>query len=65
MTAKEKFNFVKSYGNLQKIVDWFNKEDVDLEEGIKKFEEGTMLVQDLKDYLGKMENKIKELKKGL
>jgi len=65
MSAKEKFNFVKSYGDLQKIVDWFNKEDVDLEEGIKKFEDGTKLVQELKDYLGKMENKIKELKKGL
>lgn len=63
MPVKEKFNFVKSYADLQQIVEWFEKEDVDLEEGIKKFEDGSKLVKDLKEYLGKMENKIKELKK--
>ena len=39
------------------------KDDVDLEEGIKKFEEGMKTVKELKEYLEKMENKIKELKK--
>ena len=64
MPTDKKFNFAKSYGELQKIVEWFEKEDVDLEEGIKKFEEGIKIVSVLKEYLGKMENKIKELKKG-
>lgn len=59
----KKFNFTKSYQELQKIVEWFEKEEVDLEEGIKKFEEGSKLVEGLKEYLNKMENKIKELKK--
>ncbi|KKQ40933.1 MAG: hypothetical protein US58_C0009G0003 [Candidatus Magasanikbacteria bacterium GW2011_GWA2_37_8] len=63
MTIDKKFNFTKSYAELQKVVEWFEKDDVDLEEGIKKFEEGAALVRELKDYLGKMENKIKELKK--
>ncbi len=63
MTADKKFNFSKSYQELQKIVEWFEKEEVDLEEGIEKFEEGSKIVKDLKDYLEKMENKIKELKK--
>jgi len=62
MTDK-KFNFAKAYADLQKITEWFEREDIDLEEGIAKFEEGTKLVQELKDYLGKMENKIKDLKK--
>jgi exodeoxyribonuclease VII small subunit len=60
---KEKFNFTKSYSELQKIVEWFERDDIDLEEGIKKFEEGSVLVKDLKEYLETMENKIKELKK--
>jgi exodeoxyribonuclease VII small subunit len=62
---QKKFNFAKSYGDLQKIVEWFEKEDVDLEEGVKKFEQGIKTVNELKEYLEKMENKIRELKKGI
>ena len=52
MAAKSsnKVSFSKSYSELQKIVEWFEKGDVDLEEGVKKFEEGIALVQDLKKY---------------
>lgn len=63
MTTDKKFNFAKSYQELQKIVEWFEKEEVDLEEGITKFEAGSKIVKELKEYLEKMENKIKELKK--
>lgn len=62
---EKKFNFAKSYQELQGIVGWFEKEDIDLEEGIKKFEEGIKLVKGMKEYLGAMENKIKELKNKL
>lgn len=61
----KKFNFSKSYADLQKIVEWFEKDEVDLEEGIKKFEDGLAIVKELKEYLGKMENKIKDLKKSI
>ena len=63
MPVKEKFNFTKSYAELQKIVEWFESEDIDLEDGIKKFEEGAKIIKELKEYLSKMENKIKELNK--
>ena len=63
MTADKKINFAKTYGDLQKIVEWFEKEEIDLEEGIKKFEEGTKIVNDLKEYLDKVENRIKETKR--
>ncbi|HPV70623.1 MAG TPA: exodeoxyribonuclease VII small subunit [Candidatus Magasanikbacteria bacterium] len=64
MSAKttSKTNFSKVYGELQKIVEWFEKGDVDLEEGVKKFEEGIKLVQDLKKYLANVENKVKQIK---
>ncbi len=58
----KKIDFAKDYANLQKVVEWFEREDVDLEEGIKKFEEGMQLVKELKAYLSTMEVKIKELK---
>jgi exodeoxyribonuclease VII small subunit len=63
MAVDKKINFSKAYQELQKIVEWFEREEIDLEEGIKKFEEGSEIVKDLKGYLEKMENKIKELKK--
>ena len=64
MAAKSsnKVSFSKSYSELQKIVEWFEKGDVDLEEGVKKFEEGIALVQDLKKYLNNVENKVKQIK---
>jgi len=61
--TSEKNNFAKNYAELQKIVEWFEKDEIDLEEGIDKFEHGAKLVKELKIYLEKMENKIKELKK--
>lgn len=64
MTAREskKFNFAQSYADLQKTVEWFEKGEVDLEEGIKKFEDGLKLVGELKKYLQTVENKVKQIK---
>lgn len=62
MTAEKKFNFSKSYAELQKIVEWFEKDKIDLEEGIGKFEEGVLVMKELKKYLDEMENKVKEIK---
>ncbi|MSU75195.1 MAG: exodeoxyribonuclease VII small subunit [Candidatus Magasanikbacteria bacterium] len=64
MTTKEtkKFNFAKSYAELEKISAWFERENIDLEEGIEKLEEGTKLVGEIKKYLNTVENKIKSLK---
>lgn len=64
MTVKDKsFNFAKSYQELEKLVAFFEKEDLDLEEGIKKFEQGLVLVKEIKAYLATMENKVKILRK--
>jgi len=61
-SVTSKVNFGKSYTELQKIMDWFEKGDVDLEEGVKKFEEGLKLVSELKKYLQNVENKVKQIK---
>ncbi|OGH68832.1 MAG: exodeoxyribonuclease VII small subunit [Candidatus Magasanikbacteria bacterium RIFCSPLOWO2_02_FULL_44_11] len=61
--AKEKVPFTKSYAELQKIVAWFERDDLDVEEGIKKFEEGMLIVKELKTYLNSLEVRIQELKK--
>ncbi len=65
MSEVKKTNFAKSYSDLEKIVKWFEKDDVNLEEGIEKFEEGMKIVKDLKKYLDNMENKVRDLKKEM
>lgn len=62
--AKEakKINFAHEFKELEAITEWFEKEDIDLEEGLKKFERGLELASSLKEYLGKVENKVKEIK---
>lgn len=56
------FNFNESYTALQKIVAWFEHGNIDLEEGIKKYEEGNKLAAELQAYLKTVENRITELK---
>ncbi len=67
MPAKDskQFKFAESYKKLQELTEWFEKDEIDLEEGIKKYEEGIKLVAELKKYLETMENKVKELKKNI
>ena len=63
-SSKEKnFNFAKSYKELEKITEEFESGDLSLEDGLKKFEKGLELASSCKEYLGKIENKIIEIKK--
>ena len=51
---------------LEKIVQWFDaREDVDVEEALKKVKEGAELVKTLKSRLNKVENEFEEVKKDL
>ncbi|MAG11847.1 MAG: exodeoxyribonuclease VII small subunit [Parcubacteria group bacterium] len=59
----KKKSFAQQYADLEKITEWFETEDVDLEEALKKFEDGLGLVKDLKSHLNKIENKVVDIKK--
>ena len=51
---------------LEKIVQWFqSRQDVDVEEGLKRVKEGAELVKTLNARLKKVENEFKEVKKDL
>jgi len=62
MTAKSKPDFGKSFGELEQIIDWFEGEEIDLDEGLKKFERGLELAQACRTQLQKVENRVNELK---
>ena len=59
----KKQSFAKSFEELEKIAAYFESEDVDVEEGIKKFEEGMMLAKACKERLSEIENRVTEIKK--
>lgn len=48
---------------LDTITQWFEKDDVDIDLALKKFEEGLVLVKDIKHELQVVENKIVDIKK--
>jgi len=64
MTAKEakKANFAEAFKELEGIVQWFEASEVDLEEGLKKFERGLELARKCRSRLAEVENKVAEIK---
>ena len=60
--SDNKFNFTKTYTELETIVKEFEAERVDLDEGLKKFERGLVLAKQLKDKLQEVEQKIEHIK---
>jgi exodeoxyribonuclease VII small subunit len=63
MAKKTTTNFSQAFVELEEITEWFEKGEVDLDEGLKKFERGLELAKVCKGKLSEVENKIKELKK--
>jgi exodeoxyribonuclease VII small subunit len=63
MNAKtNKKSLSAAFGELEKIVEEFENETVDLEGGIVKLEKGLELAAFLKKQLSEMENKVVEIK---
>jgi exodeoxyribonuclease VII small subunit len=61
--GNEDFNFTKFYQEIEEINEWFQGEDIDLDEALEKYERGMMLIQKCKERLKKSENKFEEIKK--
>jgi len=59
----EKFNFTKAYQEIEVINEWFQREDIDLDEALKNYERGMELVKKCKERLKEAENKFEEIKK--
>lgn len=62
ITNNKEIDFEKSYQELEKIIDWFEDGEVNLDEGLEKFEQGLELAKQCRNRLEKVENRIKELK---
>jgi exodeoxyribonuclease VII small subunit len=65
MKEKDQFNFKEAFEELEKINDWFRKEDFDPDEALKNFRRGVDIVKDAKKRLQKIENEFEEIQKDL
>lgn len=61
--VEKKFNFNEAYHELEEINAWFQGEEIDLEEALKKYESGMELIKKCKERLKEAENKFVEIKK--
>jgi exodeoxyribonuclease VII small subunit len=61
--SEEKFNFTKTYKEIEEINEWFQGEEMDLDEALQKYERGMELIAKCKERLKEAENKFEEIKK--
>ncbi|PJA47058.1 exodeoxyribonuclease VII small subunit [Candidatus Uhrbacteria bacterium CG_4_9_14_3_um_filter_36_7] len=53
--------FAKAFEELEAITAWFEQEEIDLDEGLKKFERGLELASFCQKKLTEVENKVHEI----
>ncbi len=59
-------NLTENLKKLEEIANWFEeKEEVDIEEGIKKVKEAVKIIKESKKRLKEVENQFEEVKKDL
>ncbi len=56
------FDFNEAFKKIEKINQWFEKQDLDLEQALLKYETAMDLVKKCKQRLKKTENKFEEIK---
>lgn len=55
-------DFAAAFKELEDIIGWFERENVDLDEGVRKFERGLELAQGCRSRLKEVENKVNAIK---
>lgn len=64
MSKKSNANVGELMAELEAIVQWFESADIDLNEGLAKFERGSEIVKELKNNLDDVENKVEKIQKS-
>lgn len=60
--SEPKKSLSKQLSELDELIAWFDQPDIDLDEALKKFDEGVKLTAEIKKQLADAENKITVLK---
>ena len=59
---KETFDFKTALAELEEINRWFQEEDIDLDEGLKKLKRGKELIKKCKERIKDVENEYIAIK---
>lgn len=59
--AKPAKNYQQMADELARLIDWFESDDVNLDEAVAKYEQAMQLLKQMEDYLNTAENKIKKI----
>ncbi|PIR48074.1 exodeoxyribonuclease VII small subunit [Candidatus Uhrbacteria bacterium CG10_big_fil_rev_8_21_14_0_10_50_16] len=62
MPTKKQPTFKQAFEELEKIAETFERDDVDLESGLKDFERGLELAQICKQHIQTLEVRVKEIR---
>lgn len=60
--SEHKFQFDEAMKELEAITTWFESADVNLDQGLVKFERGMELAAQLKEHLASVENRVEKIK---
>ncbi len=60
--TKKAPSFAEAFAELEKLTEWFETQEVDLDVGLEKFERGLELADVCKKKLAEVENKVAILK---
>lgn len=63
MSSKKSPSFAQAFAELESITGWFEREDLDLDEGLKKFERALELADLCKKKLSDTQQRVREIKK--
>lgn len=63
MASKKSLAFAEQFAELEEITRWFERGEVDVDEGLKKYERGLALATLCRNRLKEIENTVVSLKK--
>lgn len=64
MSAKNSSSIQEKMNQLEEIVEWFESDDVDIDEALAKYEAGQKLANELQADIKETKNKFTKIKKS-
>ncbi|MGH7157160.1 MAG: exodeoxyribonuclease VII small subunit [Candidatus Saccharimonadales bacterium] len=59
--SKKAKTYQQMADDLASLVDWFESDQVNLDEAVRKYEQAMRLLDEMEDYLKSAQNKIKKI----
>lgn len=61
--SNSKSDLTHKISELEKLLEWFEQDDVDIEQALEKYEKGRELASSIREQLSSIENKITVIEK--